>query len=212
MYRKLNFFQLATNPSSTVGGPLTRLFPDGHAVFILDGCFRDKSKNTLGVIKHLIDRIVGRQSTKIMGRPELLDWLYNLAYKTKQEETDPFMTVDYLVSDILFDIHKRLQKQLDSDPAFIDLESLQPSEISPVYYVSSDVWPHYAEAVERSQVEADEIAVGWFSGWASDQVTRFRKFTVVTTASDQQVSKWQNQHHHVSFFDPKEFSDRHKQR
>lgn len=154
--------------------------------------------------------------TKILGRPDLLDWLFELATQTAEKESgNAFLGNTDTVERRLVRIHTELCKLIDASPPNMNRSIVgrkpKPFETSPVFFLSAEEWPDYYAAADRSASDADDLMVEWFAAWAVQEASNFRKFSVVARVADATLDMWKGKWRHLSFFDPKEFVERIKQ-
>lgn len=147
-----------------------------------------------------------------MGRPDLLDWLFEIAKQTADSESGNAFLGHDTVAKRLARIHAELSKLIDADPSNMNRRIVgrkpKPSESSPVFFLSAEEWPDYYAAAERSAFDADDLMVEWFAAWAVQEASNYRKFSVIARVADATLDAWKAKWKHISFFDPKEFVER----
>lgn len=179
---------------------LTRLFPHGRAVLISDSSFSANPADTLVVVKSIVDRIKPQpMTTKLLGRPGLLRWLYDLAITEHEHQRDSLF---YSEDDTRMDTYVTLANVLEADPHYIMRPPAppRPTPISPIYFLHEDDMPEYAELARENPREAENIMAAWFADWARSHVREFRRFLIIHTGDMKKL--WSERYKHIEVLTP----------
>ncbi|KAB8342884.1 hypothetical protein FH972_022481 [Carpinus fangiana] len=163
------------------GGPpgmsspqMSRIFPSGRAVLVMDNCFTAEPDQALDVVNHVSKRISENSGYgKILGSPNLLEDLLN-----------PPEDIDTRDRMHLANSWQQLNSLVQSALKGHDKYSVDPQHLS-VYCPPERTLPGYStmwKATDRDEERnAIHVLANWFSGWANKNVHQWRRFIVVTT-------------------------------
>lgn len=126
----------------------------------------------------------------VLGRPDLLHWLQNLALDQPDEEYSECYAV--------------LAQLLYSSPANLTTWPMpeRPTSQSPVYFEPAFENPEYNDKYNTAKDEAEEEMAEWFALWALRNVERYKSFVIVALAPQATKKRWTEKWGHLSVIDP----------
>jgi len=183
----IKFFTFdAKNPAE----PLSPLFPYGRAVFVMDSLWEDHMDDADLLLKELKYRLTARpESNRLVGRPDLLRWLFKLA------EDEP----DAELSKQRHELWAQVHSHLHAKPEYLGRwpEPDGPTSASPVFFEPGDIYADYADLYINDSEKAEDTMAEWFCFWSLRNVDRFRNFIIVSAGAQRQKTKWLNKFKHI---------------
>ena len=171
----------------------------------MDDCFDDHPHDTLEVLRALSTRVQSRQSlaassTRILGRPGLVQWLMDLAALENRQLGENRKPGRATSSDnpkaAMFTLLHGLVMSSPSYPS-------TTADESPVYFMdrTNDVLAH--ESLWRDDsVKASSCMAAWFAAWAASNAHRFRKFVIISMIRSEVREEWKRSYQHLKVLTP----------
>lgn len=172
-----NLFQLGIDASlkdhsdAAVNYSLSRIFPMSGALLITDDVFEFHPRMAAKVLKTFYEGMSGKpegaKNDRIVTRPRVKDWLYDLIdkYDGKEDVTDR-VWLCHMVANMLPDVDNYGNPLPGGKEYFV---------VSP----RADEHPGYSAMWDRDEESATDWLVEWYAGWCVQERERFRRFTVV---------------------------------
>lgn len=187
--RRISFFQLPDlSPESTTSLELSKLFPTGQAVFIMDDCFEENPHDLIGSLGLLVNRLNSPSKTHIVTRPGLEQWLPTLPQTASQE--------DY--------IYDQLTTLLTKAGLGSYREHTEPGDPPPIGLYSPNVYDHpeYAAMWDADRNAAADYLVEWYVGWSLTNIKHCRRFALLSSVSSRKRMGWAKKYQHIQFMTP----------
>ncbi|KAI9713669.1 MAG: hypothetical protein M1828_001399 [Chrysothrix sp. TS-e1954] len=202
---RYNFFDFGfkhTDPAVDLTYKLDRLFPQGQAVFIMDDCFVDHAHDTREVVRSICDTITkmptSRITRRIFGRPNLIDWLKELA--TREDDRN-VLEQGELAND----------HDSPKDDIFVQLHTLSidhrntPEVITPLVTPKPEVFDLHSTNWEMDPVSASSDMAAWFSAWSENRVHEVRRFFIISMMSSEIRERWKSDYKHIKVMTPEAY-------
>lgn len=147
---------------------------------------------------------------KVLGRPNLLSWLEELALANDDEKRYSLYTMLYSILHQKPDDHNApkvsyLTKSPSPNPGF-------PTPEAPVYYQHPSSFTGYEEVFAKNILDAEDLLAEWFSLWALQHVHEFRLFIIVKAGSSARTKAWTELYKHIDVQSPMQYVDRERER
>jgi len=156
----------------------------------MDSLWEDHVEDALSLLKELNVRLTAHADTnRLVGRPDLVDWLYKLAVEEADAELSKYRQ----------DLWVQVYNYLHAKPAYLGEwpEPDGPTPASPVYFESGDIYADYSELYLADPGKAEDTMAEWFCLWSLRNVDRFRNFIIVSAGAQRQKTKWLNKFKHI---------------
>lgn len=174
---------------------LTRLFPYGKVVFIMDDIFENHPTEVARVIQHIVKKSTrdGKLSYKIIGRPKLERWISEFVASnhragrtiSKSDRT-------------LLDLRTTIHEYIVADPFDEFSTASNASPASLFYWLPFELGEDYS----RDASLVANLFVKFFANWSITFAKDYRKFSVLTMTDERTRDQWEETFMHLDFVTP----------
>lgn len=176
---------------------ISRLFPRGRVVLLMDDCFEEDPEDTLEVVEYFAKRANNPDYGKIIGAPNLLDRLMDPGQGDDTTDRELLAKSWQLLTDIR---DKSLQEHG---------ELLSDSDILTFFCPTDESLPGYTTKWQSrdpaQQAGASHILAFWFNFWASSHADQWRRFVLVTSARRDMRTEMQSLYRHITVLNPSNY-------
>ena len=174
---------------------LTRLFPYGKVVLIMDDIFENHPTEAARVVQHILKKSPRgcKLSYKILGRPKLERWIFELVSRkcrggraiSKSDRT-------------LLDLRTAIHEHILADPFDESSAGSNPSPASLFYWLPFEL---ESDCSSDASIVAN-LFVRFFAKWSTMFAKDYRKFSVLTMTDERTRDQWEEAFMHLDFVTP----------